>query len=142
MSKGRGSGRGRVSHGVRESVRVCVHTRADVSLRSPAYPGGTGEVFSPFFVLGGLILSGQGRTPLSPQLRVHDWFCALPRCFSKLGEMNWEREAEDSWCAMTCSFYQWPRPSILKELCAASGRRVLISPVQLWYNCAPMGLRD
>lgn len=44
-------------------------------------------VFSAFFVLGGLILSGQGRPPLSPQLRLHDWFCALPRCFSKLREV-------------------------------------------------------
>lgn len=40
---------------------------------------------------------------------------------------------------LTCTFYQWPRPSILEELCAASDRRVLNSPVQLWYNCAPRG---
>lgn len=33
-----------MSHGVHESMRVRVHTGADVNLRSPAYPGGTGEV--------------------------------------------------------------------------------------------------
>ena len=44
MSKGCASGHGHVSPGVRESIRVHVHTGADINLRSPAYPGGTGEV--------------------------------------------------------------------------------------------------
>ena len=83
-------------------------------------------VLSPFSDLRGLILSGQGHTPLSPQLRLCDSLCALHNCFSRirgaeLGTRSWRLMV-----CLTCTFYQWPRPSILEELCAASDRGFLI----------------
>lgn len=121
-------------------VREHPCARAHRGRQQPEVPGLSWRdwrsgALSPFSVLGGLILSGQGRTPLCPQLRSHDSCCALHDCFSQirgaeLGTRSWRLMV-----CLTCTFYQWPRPSILKELCAASDRRDLNSPVHLWYNC-------
>lgn len=61
-----------------------VHVHA---ARTPAAVLGFGEVEGPLVsALGGVLISGQGRAPLSPQRLLRDSFCPLHRCFNQIGE--------------------------------------------------------
>lgn len=120
---------------------VCgrVRRRAGVGLRPAASPGGVeGRSASALSALGGQVLSGQGRARLSPLLRLCDSFCSLHSCLRQIGggELG-----TGSWRHVVCydppPSTSCPDPASSEELCAASDRGVLISPVQLWYNCAP-----
>ena len=139
-------GRGHVSPSRLGPRDVCgrMRRRAGVGLRPGASPEGPeGWSVSPFSALGGQVLSGQGRACFSPLLRLCDSFCSLLSCLRQIGggELG-----TGSWRPVVC--YDPPpstscpdpassRGTVIRELITASDRGVLISPVQLWYNCAP-----